>query len=100
MALLNPKSQAAGLVGLLSARTFAGLLSALYTDSKQEVPNPDPTSGLYITGSSGTCIKAPIPPSHLAFQVGEAMQVRPITSPVAFCSLIAAVLVVLEVVKG
>lgn len=54
-----------------------GLLSALYVKAGQEVANPDPDSGLYICNRSGRTVKASIPESHIAFQMGEAMQVKP-----------------------
>lgn len=54
---------------------MAGLLSALYTRDGEEVPNPDSSAGLYIRDRSGVAVKAGIPADHLAFQMGEAMQV-------------------------
>jgi hypothetical protein len=55
---------------------FAGLVPGMYTREGKEVSNPDPASGLYIVDRNGRSVKVVIPPSHLAFQVGEAMQVR------------------------
>ena len=49
-------------------------MSALYAKDGEEVPNPDPSSGLYIRDRSGAAAKAPIPADHIAFQMGEAMQ--------------------------
>ena len=53
---------------------YAGLLSALYVKDGEETPSPDPASGLYISNRNGISVKAPIPESHIAFQMGEAMQ--------------------------
>lgn len=61
---------------LQHASRSTGLLSALYMKNGEETPNPDPASGLYISNRSGMAIKAPIPESHIAFQMGEAMQVN------------------------
>lgn len=61
----------------------AGLVSALYSKDGKEVPNPDPSSGLYISSRSNEAVKAPIPASHVAFQMGEAMQVIPILKPLS-----------------
>ncbi len=47
----------------------------MYLRDGQEVPNPDPNAGLYIRSPSGDVVQARIPPDHLAFQMGEAMQV-------------------------
>lgn len=48
----------------------------MYLRNGQEVSNSDPAAGLYIRSSSGKVIQARIPVDHLAFQMGEAMQVR------------------------
>lgn len=53
----------------------AGLTAAMYLRDGQEVPNPDPDAGLYIRKPSGEVVQARIPQDHLAFQMGEAMQV-------------------------
>lgn len=55
--------------------TSIGLLSAMYTRGSEIVPNPDPASGLYIVNCKGVAVKASIPEDHIAFQMGEAMQV-------------------------
>lgn len=54
---------------------FAGLLSAMYFKGEKEVPNPDLSAGLYIRDRNGAAIKAGIPADHIAYQMGEAMQV-------------------------
>ena len=75
----HPKILAPRTVGKLSYLWdqvyTAGLLSALYTRNGEIVANPDPASGLYITKCDGHPVKAPIPEDHIAFQMGEAMQV-------------------------
>lgn len=49
----------------------------MYIDAQgQEVPNPDPASGLYIRDRHGDIVKAAIPPDCIAFQVGEALQIH------------------------
>jgi hypothetical protein len=45
----------------------------MYLRGDQEVPNPDPVSGLYIRDRRGQVVKALIPPDHLAFQVVHVM---------------------------
>jgi isopenicillin N synthase-like dioxygenase len=56
--------------------SITGLISAMYFDkSGEEVPNPDPSAGLYIRNRNGDIIKASIPPDCLAFQMGEALQI-------------------------
>lgn len=62
----------------------AGLLSALYTKNGKEVACPDPKAGLYIRCQDDTAVKVPIPASHIAYQMGEAMQVGPIAWLVSF----------------
>jgi len=56
--------------------SLTGLTSAMYIKGNTEVPNPDPASGLYIKDRHGEVIKALIPPGHVAYQVGEAMQIH------------------------
>jgi hypothetical protein len=41
--------------------------------------NPDPASGLYIRTRTGQNVRVVIPPTHIAYQMGEAMQVCPET---------------------
>ena len=49
----------------------------MYMKGNQAVPNPDPQAGLYVRGRQGGEItQAPIPADHIAFQMGEAMQVQ------------------------
>lgn len=56
---------------------LAGLTSAMYMKGDQAVPNPDPQAGLYVRGRQGAEVtQASIPADHIAFQMGEAMQVR------------------------
>ena len=47
----------------------------MYLRNGVELPNPDTTAGLYIRDTSGNIAQARIPANHLAFQMGEAMQV-------------------------
>lgn len=57
--------------------SLTGLLSSLYLDKEgNEVPNPDPSSGLYIKTRTGGVIQASYPADHLAFQIGEAAQIH------------------------
>ena len=53
----------------------------MYLRNGQEVSNPDPAAGLYIRSPSGVVVQARIPPDHLAFQMGEAMQVTLFPAP-------------------
>lgn len=59
----------------------AGLVSAMYMREGQEVACPDPAAGLYIRNRQGAAVRVTIPADHVAFQMGEAMQV----SLVAYC---------------
>ncbi len=48
-----------------------GLASAMYINRDGvEIPNPDPSSGLYIRSRSGELVKVGIPSDYLAFQIG------------------------------
>jgi hypothetical protein len=40
--------------------------------------NPDADSGLYIRDRNGRIVRATIPADHIAYQMGEAMQVCPV----------------------
>lgn len=40
------------------------------------MPCPDPAAGLYIRDRRGRLIKVNIPADHVAFQMGESMQVH------------------------
>jgi len=52
--------------------SLTGLVPPMHFDEEgKEVPNPDPTSGLYIKSRSGAVVKAPIPSDYLGFQIGE-----------------------------
>lgn len=53
----------------------AGLISAMYMKGEEAVQNPDPSSGLYIRTRAGEDLRVVIPADHIAFQMGEAMQV-------------------------
>ena len=49
----------------------------MYLDSEgNEVDCPDPTSGLYIKSRNGVLVHLRLPPSCIAFQVGETTQVH------------------------
>ncbi len=54
----------------------AGLVSAMYMKEETPVENPDASSGLYIRDARNQDVKAAFPADHLAYQMGEAMQVR------------------------
>ncbi|CAL5228686.1 g11861 [Coccomyxa viridis] len=56
--------------------SLTGLASAMYIKDRQEVPNPDSTSGLYIRRQDGTTVQVKVPADHIAFQMGEAMQIH------------------------
>ena len=47
----------------------------MYTKEGTPVENPDANSGLYIRDRNGRIVRAPIPADHIAYQMGEAMQV-------------------------
>lgn len=52
--------------------SLTGLTSALYLDAQgREVPNPDPSAGLYIRTRHGQVVQAAIPRDCLAYQVGR-----------------------------
>ena len=64
---------------------LTGLTSALYIAEPPTLPpfpsslptlssSPDPLAGLYIRSRTSETIKVDIPPSHLAFQTGEALE--------------------------
>ena len=56
--------------------SLTGLTSAMYMKGDEVVPNPDPQAGLYIRGrQGGEVTQVPIPSGHIAYQMGEAMQV-------------------------
>jgi hypothetical protein len=48
----------------------------MYLRGGQEVPSPDPAAGLYIRTQQHGVVQARIPADHLAYQMGEAAQVR------------------------
>eukprot|EP01097_Dermamoeba_algensis_P000080 TRINITY_DN1022_c0_g1_i1.p1 TRINITY_DN1022_c0_g1~~TRINITY_DN1022_c0_g1_i1.p1 ORF type:complete len:137 (-),score=27.55 TRINITY_DN1022_c0_g1_i1:56-466(-) len=49
----------------------------MYMDEAgNEVPNPDPLSGLYIASRDGSVVKATIPSDHLIYQIGETAQIH------------------------
>jgi len=57
--------------------SLTGLVPAMYLDAEgNEVPNPDPESGLYIRNRSGGLVKASMPPNVLGFQIGETAQIH------------------------
>ena len=66
---------------LISMRGAAGLVSAMYMKDGREVACPDPAAGLYIRNRQGAAVKVTIPADHVAFQMGEAMQVNPVYLP-------------------
>ena len=57
--------------------SLTGLVSAIFTDQEGHiVQNTDPEAGLYIRNRSGEVVKVGIPPTHLAFQIGETAQIH------------------------
>eukprot|EP01117_Protostelium_nocturnum_P020393 TRINITY_DN9148_c0_g1_i1.p1 TRINITY_DN9148_c0_g1~~TRINITY_DN9148_c0_g1_i1.p1 ORF type:complete len:372 (+),score=125.40 TRINITY_DN9148_c0_g1_i1:66-1181(+) len=57
--------------------SLTGLTSAMYLNEKgEEVPNPDPKSGLYARSRSGALVKATVNSSDLIFQIGETAQIH------------------------
>lgn len=48
----------------------------MYIKGGHQVPNPDPASGLHIRDRSGRLVKVNIPADHIAYQMGEAMQIH------------------------
>eukprot|EP00898_Chlorokybus_atmophyticus_P004054 jgi/Chlat1/464/Chrsp103S01080 len=56
--------------------SLTGLTSAMYICGDEEVTCPDPRAGLYIRTRGGSVVKGAIPSDHIAFQVGEAMQIH------------------------
>jgi len=57
--------------------SLTGLCSAMYFNEKgEQIPNPDPNSGLYIRSRTGETVKAVIPADCLAFQMGETEQIH------------------------
>lgn len=55
--------------------SLTGLCSAVYLDARgAQVACPDKRAGLYIRDRGGRTAQVSIPPDHIAFQVGEAMQ--------------------------
>jgi len=73
----------------------AGLTPAMYLRGKQEVPNPDPQSGLYIRDRRGNIVKVTLPADNIAFQVTFSTR-GPVSShdwqltPPAFSSLVSS----------
>ena len=56
--------------------SLTGLTSAMYMTGDEVVPSPDPQAGLYIRArQGGEVTQVCIPSDHIAFQMGEAMQV-------------------------
>ena len=59
--------------------SLTGLVPAMFMNARgEEVPNPDPSAGLYIRSTTGTLVKVLLPPgsSSLAFQIGETAQIH------------------------
>ena len=56
--------------------SLTGLTSAMYMSGDEVVPSPDPQAGLYIRArQGGEVTQVRIPSDHIAYQMGEAMQV-------------------------
>jgi len=57
--------------------SLTGLVPAMYINHNgEEVPNPDPNSGLYVISRNGKQVKVAVPKDHLAFQIGETAQIH------------------------
>lgn len=59
--------------------SLTGLVPAMFINAQgEEVPNPDPSAGLYIRSTTGALVKVVLPPgsSNLAFQIGETTQIH------------------------
>uniref|UniRef100_A0A7I4ECC9 Non-haem dioxygenase N-terminal domain-containing protein n=1 Tax=Physcomitrium patens TaxID=3218 RepID=A0A7I4ECC9_PHYPA len=54
--------------------SLTGLTRATYMKGKDQVPNPDPQSGLYIRDRLGTITKAVFAEDDIAYQMGEATE--------------------------
>lgn len=54
----------------------AGLTAAIYMLNGVEVSNPDPQAGLYIENRAGQVVQAVIPPTHIAYQLGQVMAIQ------------------------
>lgn len=48
----------------------------MYIKDGQQVPNPDPSAGLYICDRSGQIVQASIPADHIAYQMGQVMAIQ------------------------
>ncbi|BDA45318.1 hypothetical protein COCOBI_07-1050 [Coccomyxa sp. Obi] len=56
--------------------SLTGLVSAVYMKEGTPVENPDASSGLHIRDRCGRDVRAAFPADHIAYQMGEAMQVH------------------------
>ncbi|CAK0782425.1 hypothetical protein CVIRNUC_005681 [Coccomyxa viridis] len=56
--------------------SLTGLASAMYMRDGEQIPNPDSASGLYIRDQRGRAVQVRVPEDHIAFQMGEAMQIH------------------------
>mmetsp|Transcript_29811 Transcript_29811/g.55241 ORF Transcript_29811/g.55241 Transcript_29811/m.55241 type:complete len:397 (+) Transcript_29811:22-1212(+) len=57
--------------------SLTGLVAAIFTDDDGNiVQNTDPEAGLYIRNRKSEVVKVGIPPTHLAFQIGETAQIH------------------------
>ncbi|KAJ9530925.1 hypothetical protein QJQ45_028778 [Haematococcus lacustris] len=56
--------------------SLTGLTSAMFMRGPHVVACPDPAAGLYIRNRRGQVVQVAIPADHIAFQVGEALQVH------------------------
>ncbi|KAK9827980.1 hypothetical protein WJX81_004585 [Elliptochloris bilobata] len=56
--------------------SLTGLTAALFVRRGQEVAAPDARAGLHVRDRGGRVVRAALPADHLAFQMGEAMQVQ------------------------
>jgi len=57
--------------------SLTALIPAMFLDEKgDEVDAPDSDAGLYIKSRKGTVVKAAVPPSCIAFQIGETAMIH------------------------
>ncbi|KAK9830192.1 hypothetical protein WJX72_010222 [[Myrmecia] bisecta] len=55
--------------------SLTGLMAAMYMKDGKVVPGPDERAGLHIRDREGQVVRVRIPADHIAYQMGEAMQV-------------------------
>jgi len=57
--------------------SLTGLVPAIFSDhTGRQIPNPEPSAGLYIRSRQGETVQALSPPGSMLFQIGETAQVH------------------------